>query len=156
MDIAHALSNIVRYTGHGEFYSVAEHSVYVMELYETLHPRATMQELQSALLHDATEAYCGDVSKPLKTLLPAYDEIESLAEAAIAKRFGVQCSTPQIKECDLIMLATELPQIINYRPAWSDRTGLPPPANICIPCLSPRDAKALFLRAAERVGLHAV
>lgn len=156
-DIAHSLSNLCRYTGQGKFYSVAEHSVHVMNLYALRHHQAPLQELRSALLHDATEAYCGDVSKPLKTLLPAYDTIEERAAQAIAKRFAVDCSTARIKECDLIMLATELPVIINYTVATDGAFAwLPPPCTIEPACLAPEYAKALFLRTAESVGLHAV
>lgn len=66
-DIAHSLSNICRYGGHcKQFYSVAEHSIACCD-------RMGNGEDASvrlwALLHDAAEAYIGDICKPLKTLL---------------------------------------------------------------------------------------
>lgn len=63
-DVAHALSNLCRYTGHCRgFYSVAEHSVIMA--HETLERHGADAALD-ALLHDAGEAYCGDWSRPLK------------------------------------------------------------------------------------------
>lgn len=82
-EIAHALSNLCRYTGHStKFYSVAEHSVLVSRI---LPDRLAL----AGLLHDASEAYCGDVSKPLKELLPAYKEIEQGVAKAIFHHFGL-------------------------------------------------------------------
>lgn len=66
--IAHALSQINRFTGHlREPYSVAEHSVRVARAVADLDgpPRAVL----AALLHDAHEAYLGDISGPLKSLM---------------------------------------------------------------------------------------
>jgi len=59
-DIAHALSQQCRFTGHTKtFYSVAQHSVLASTLV------AAPDELW-ALLHDASEAYMGDMNRPLK------------------------------------------------------------------------------------------
>lgn len=82
--IASALSNICRYTGHvTRFYSVAEHSVLVSKIV----PAKLALE---GLLHDASEAFVGDVSSPLKKLIPAYQEIENNIQADIARRFDLQ------------------------------------------------------------------
>lgn len=101
-DIAHALSHLCRFTGHTrQLYSVAEHSVRVSRLV----PPAYRLE---ALLHDAAEAYIGDVSSPLKALLPAYRGIEHNIDQAIRARFGLPLAqTHCVKHADLVMLATE-------------------------------------------------
>lgn len=95
-EIATALSNLCRYTGHvNRFYSVAEHSVLVS--------RIVPNNLRlAALLHDASEAYLGDVSSPLKKLLPEYKAIERNVQAAIAKRFGLgdDLERPEVHEAD--------------------------------------------------------
>jgi uncharacterized protein len=104
-DIAHALSHLCRFTGHTrEFYSVAQHSVHVSHL---CHPANAL----AGLLHDAAEAYVGDVSSPLKSLLPEYRIIENRIQAAINCKFGAgpftSAERDDVKHCDLVMLATE-------------------------------------------------
>ena len=94
-EIATALSNLCRYTGHvNRFYSVAEHSVLVS--------RIVPDNLAlTGLLHDSSEAFLGDVSSPLKKLLPEYKKIEENVEKAIANHFGIKFPyPPEIKEAD--------------------------------------------------------
>lgn len=101
-EIATALSNICRYTGHVEkFYSVAEHSVLVSHL---VPPRLAL----CGLLHDASEAFCGDVSSPLKKLLPEYKAIEERVQEAIAKHFNLPFPfPPEVHEADKRMYWNE-------------------------------------------------
>ena len=87
--IATALSNLCRYTGHvTRFYSVAEHSVLVSLA-------CPPQYALEGLLHDASEAFVGDVSSPLKKLIPAYKEIEENIQADICRRFGLTYPFPE-------------------------------------------------------------
>lgn len=74
-DIAHALSLLCRANGHFRtFYSVAQHSVNCMEEAKA---RGHSRKVQLAcLLHDASEAYLSDVTRPVKQELPRYLEIE--------------------------------------------------------------------------------
>lgn len=82
-EIAYALSNLCRFTGHSRtFYSVAEHSVYVSRL-------VPKEFALAALLHDASEAFTGDITKPLKELLPNFKKIETHIEEAIFSHFNV-------------------------------------------------------------------
>lgn len=102
-DIANALSLICRFGGHtSRFYSVAQHSLLVA----ALAPDSLKKE---ALLHDAAEAYLGDVIKPLKLLIgEAYTTIEDIFENVIFQKFGVdQNKLNAIKEFDLQALEFE-------------------------------------------------
>lgn len=82
-DIAHGLSRISRFNGatKGRGYTVAQHSV----LASTLVPPPYRLAI---LMHDAPEAYAGDVISPLKRLLgAAYEKIETAIMTAIAIRY---------------------------------------------------------------------
>ncbi|MGQ4893501.1 MAG: hypothetical protein ACP6IQ_02625 [Candidatus Njordarchaeia archaeon] len=68
IDIAHALSMQCRFNGHiSKFYSVAEHCVKATELLEKI--GYNNQTKLHMLLHDAAEAYIGDIPKPYKDML---------------------------------------------------------------------------------------
>ena len=92
-DISHSLALTNRFNGHTlRPLSVAEHSIGVASMV----PKEICLE---ALMHDAAEAYVGDMAAPLKHLCPGYVEIESIAHEAIANRFGLD---RKIMECDAI------------------------------------------------------
>lgn len=107
--IAHALARINRYTGHfvTDCYSVAEHSVLVSYAVD-------QRYAFEGLLHDANEAFTGDVSSPLKRLLPEYKRIEEGIQAEISKRFGLKYPFPkEVHEAD-------------KRLYWSERATVAP------------------------------
>lgn len=80
-DIAHSLANQCRYNGHTRiFYSVAEHCVLMSYC-------VPEQDALWALLHDAPEAYVGDLIRPLKRNLPLYVEIEDRIMDVICEKF---------------------------------------------------------------------
>lgn len=115
-DIAHGLSNVCRFGGHvAEFYSVAQHSVLVAE---TVAQLAGSREMQlHGLLHDASEAYIGDVIWPLKQAIEmgGYRWLEHLFEVAIAHAFGFPAVMhPIVKRADLIVLATEKRDLMGH------------------------------------------
>jgi hypothetical protein len=97
-DIAKGLSLTCRFGGQiPRFYSVAQHSILVQALCP---PQLKLE----GLLHDASEAYLGDVIKPLKTLLGAhYKVIEFNFETLIFQKFGLDISRlREIKKYDLM------------------------------------------------------
>ena len=83
-DIAHSLANLCRYTGHTHnFYSVAQHSVLVSKV-------VPQKRALAGLLHDATEAYIGDVAAPFKSLLPKYRAYEKKIMEVIADKYSFE------------------------------------------------------------------
>jgi len=140
-DIAGALSNLCRFTGHvQDFYSVAQHSVYVSRL---VPPEMALE----ALLHDAAEAYCGDVSSPLKALLHEYQGIEYLIDMTIRFKFGLpETMSAQVKRADLIMLATERRDFdMDDGTPWPVVEGIEPVDFMIYP-LTPRQARVQFIQ----------
>jgi uncharacterized protein len=107
VDIAHALSNNCRWTGHCKtFFSVAEHSVFASYLVAKPFKLA-------ALMHDASEAYLTDVAAPIKPNLTSYYELEANIMAALSVRFGFQFPlAPEIKVADTILLSEEAYQLL--------------------------------------------
>jgi hypothetical protein len=139
-DIARHLSLICRYNGAlNDFYSVAQHSVLVS--------RILPDHLKLwGLLHDAAEAYCQDIIRPIKRGLVGYKEIEELNERCIAEKFDLPYPIPQeVKEADDKILVTE----------WRDLRGQPEPVLQIEPCdfiicpWSGKLAETIFLSAFE-------
>lgn len=117
-DIAHALSNQCRFTGHvNEFYSVAQHSVYVSEWCDP-------EDALWGLLHDATEAYLVDLASPMKRQprFEAFRAAERRLERAIAKRFGLDPKLPKsVKEADKKLLVWEVRHLMApVHPDWNE------------------------------------
>lgn len=139
-DIAHSLSNICRFGGHTrEFYSVAQHSCLV----STLVPQEFALE---ALLHDASEAYVGDMVLPLKRMLPSYRTVEGMVWRAIAQAYGLPPETSAcVKEADLILLATERRDLMHEQSVhWPVLDGVTPMPESIRP-REPAHARAEFL-----------
>lgn len=141
-DIVTALSRLPRFLGHTPlFYSVAEHSYWVAQ-----HVPAECK--LEALLHDASEAYLGDMPKPLKAMMPEYSALEDEVSQAIADRFGAVYPWPAaVKEADLRMLETEHRDLMFNSPPWNLNFGEPYPEQV--KCWSTKRAAFYFLRELE-------
>tara|TARA_Y100000114_G_C11761900_1_gene330251 strand:+ start:768 stop:1316 length:549 start_codon:yes stop_codon:yes gene_type:complete len=141
-DIAHALSLQCRFNGHcTDFYSVAEHSVEVMRVVESL--GAENNIIMTALLHDAAEAYIGDVVSPLKKVLKDYQEIERRVESTIAKRFSLVYPMPEVVGfADKNVLEREFRTLDPFSENGASYKGL-----------EPKDAEELFLKEYRRLSL---
>ena len=106
-DIAHALSMICRFNGHcAQFYSVAEHSVYVSRF-------VSLELAMWGLMHDAAEAYISDLARPVKPMVQGFDCLELEIMKSIKGVFNLEGDVPQkVKDADLRMLATERKQLM--------------------------------------------
>jgi len=123
-DIAHHLACFNRFCG--AVYkpiNIASHSILVHEIveFETNDVQVRLQ----ALLHDATEAYLGDVTKWLKQSpqMQGYRDAEDKAHGVIMDRFCLPHELfPIVKEADRIAVTFEAQQ--GFRdPNW--HTGMP-------------------------------
>lgn len=140
VDIAHALSLICRYGGHtSRFYSVAEHCVLMS--HAVPHHHALW-----ALLHDATEAYVGDMVRPLKHHMPEYREIEDQLMEVIARRFGLDpVMPPAVKEADNRILLDERAALLKTPPVAWQQDGLEP-LGVDVRGVAPSIAEAAYMR----------
>lgn len=158
--VAHHLATRARWAGATQsridpsliFYSVAEHSVYVSLYLEQIMNRPDLA--LAGLLHDAAEAYNGDLIRPLK-YSPAFREpfkaVEELNEAAVEEHFNikVQMSDPAVKVADDAVCNAEWLQIVpmdeetaSLGPVAHDDSETYPGSIIMLP---PYQAKLFFL-----------
>lgn len=148
VDIAHALAMTCRYGGHcKQFYSVAQHSVLVA----SMAPRSGFKPLR-ALLHDAAEAYVGDLVRPIKKHpeMTAFEWVEETVERAIATRFGLPFPIvdDEIKRLDNRILIDEREQVmVPTNDDWA--IGEHEPLGVVIDRWNPEMARAKFLSAFE-------
>lgn len=127
-----------RFGGHCiTFYSVAQHSVHVSKL---VPPHLAFQ----ALMHDAAEAYIGDMVRPLKKNMPEFQAAEDRLWETIALKFGLPRELdPLVKTADNVALMTERRDIVIHT---SHKWGVTeaPHAGLVIP-LPPGEARLVFL-----------
>lgn len=149
-DIAHALAHTVRFGGHvNHYYSVAEHCLIVRQLViEQGRPDLGL----AALLHDAHEAYLGDLPSPLKALIgPNYRNLVALADYVIASACGFDPAdfhAPAVVEADALALRHEaacLKQSEGTGPHWGQ--SFPSHRNHLIIGYDPRPAAKEFIAA---------
>ncbi|MFX4299940.1 hypothetical protein [Pseudosulfitobacter pseudonitzschiae] len=159
-DIAAGSARTCRYAGQLrddiDFFSVAEHAIemtfwaiengYVVYLEDAL----------AILLHDASEAYYGDMPTPLKQLLPDFRVLEDMAQDVIISAFGLNkdntlITKKTIKEIDNRIRVDERPRLIaepamsaGHNITWDDGTPMQP-LDVTLQCLAPGQARVAFL-----------
>lgn len=113
-DIILGLSNKPHFSGMSKrFFSIAEHSILVKKLLEKYllekeikHPDL-IGVFRYALLHDAAEAYIGDMITPIKLCFPKFKSLESIWEKVIFEKFGVTDYKHVVKQFDVEALNIE-------------------------------------------------
>lgn len=158
-DIAHHLGMKCRYAGATRnFYSVAEHSVYVALMLSLM--GMSDQVVLAGLLHDASEAYNGDLIRPLKydpVFAQPFKTVEALNDAVIATAFNLPQPLPRsVKFADEAVTEAELRQVINgvskaRLVEGGDEPARVPPAPFDIACWSPTQAREMFLALHDRI-----
>jgi hypothetical protein len=114
-DIAHSLAQMARANGHFKhFYSVAQHSV---NCFKEARARGYSERVQlGCLLHDASEAYLADITRPVKKYLSDYLIFEEKLQRVIYERFNIGDVTKEelekIKEVDDAMLFYEFRELM--------------------------------------------
>ncbi len=155
-DIAHGLARVARWNGQtsgDHAFSVAEHSVWVEDIFTTLNPKSSRQDQLSALLHDAAEFVIGDMISPFKAALGLnYSDFETRIETAVNIRFGLKPKTPaplkrKIKKADIYCAYFEATQIAGFTPQEADQYFTKPPAGLSV-TIDPKsvvEAQKIFL-----------
>lgn len=161
-DIAHGLARVARWNGqtHGDHaFSVAEHSIVVLDILDVLYPELEQKWRLAALLHDAPEYVIGDMISPFKAALGVdYRAFEDRLEAAIHLRFGLPPKLPQetkrkIKRADVICAYFEATQIAGFSHDESVKFFGRPPSGLDV-AIDPKPVKQAqqeFLQRFETV-----
>lgn len=152
-DVSHALSLLCRANGHAShFFSVAQHSI---NCANEAKERNLSRRLQlMCLIHDVSEAYIADITRPLKEHLPNYIPIEAKLQNIIYEKFGVYNITQQehdiIDDIDNAMLHYEFVEMM--REHLNDKD----PIIFSVPDFSERNPKEVESEFSEMLKeLHA-
>ncbi len=119
-DIAHSLSLTCRYSGHCcDFYSVAQHSILVWHM--ARRRAASGNTLLAALLHDAAEAYTGDIARPIKRYYKMLTETDKMVEGVVLRALGVKSGADWelIKHLDNVAIRVEAKNLMVNTEDWA-------------------------------------
>ena len=119
VDIAYGLAHTLRFGGQTEMpWTVAGHSLFALALAQ--HYGFDEATQRNALMHDAAEAFLGDMMSPVKRALreleptptgmrSSFDTLEAIWCEAIDQRFGTSIATTHelVKRCDEIAFQVE-------------------------------------------------
>lgn len=159
-DVAHNLARVCRFGGAvDDYYSVASHCVYISRRLEEAGYAPYIQA--AGLLHDATEAYLGDLVSGLKRLFPEYKALENRFEARIQEHFDVYWSEGRVaqivKDADLRARLSEARDLFHEYPyprelLLGGEGGRLPYAAVCVP-QTPDEAEFAWAARARELGL---
>ena len=134
-DIAHGLARVARWNGQtiGDYpFSVAQHSVLVLELFRAANPDAEPVAQMQCLLHDAPEYVVGDIISPFKAVIGgSYKDVEKGLLAAIFLRFSLPATMPAavnklVKKADQEAAFFEATNLAGFEPPEARRLfGVP-------------------------------
>lgn len=157
-DIAHGLARVARWNGQtqGEHaYSVAQHSILVLDIAIAMEPSLTTEMQLVALLHDAPEYVIGDMISPFKSVMGGnYREVEDRLTNAIHMRFSLPVDVPKaklrlIKQADKASAFIEATQLAGFDEAEAEQIfGAPklhPLTDFGVTPLSTADAQRAFV-----------
>ena len=163
-DIAHGLARVARWNGQtsgSHAFSVAQHSLAVLAIFDHLWPTATPAQRMTVLLHDAPEYVIGDMISPFKAIVGGdYKEVEARLQTAIHLRFSLPATTPaqlkdRIKRADMIAAFYEAIMLAGFEEDEAVRffgrpRGITPDVANFVPALS-NDAQAQFIDAFNEI-----
>ncbi len=157
-DIAQGLSRVARWNGQtsGEYaFSVAQHSLLVLDIFALLEPQNCSGDKLVCLLHDAPEYVVGDMISPFKAVVGGdYKSVENRLQEAIHLRFSLPVKVPvklktSIKKADMIAAYFEATELAGFskdeamkyfgKPADITAEKLP------LASMSAKDAQSVFL-----------
>ena len=151
LDIANGLSLTCRFSGQiKQFYSVAEHSILLVEYAKHFFPDMHKKVLLAILLHDATEAYLGDLTTQVKSNFPDYKVMEAMWQNTIFDLYGClyewETNHSFISELDTRILLNEKRALYEHPDMdWGLMHELEPLVGVSVRGYSPQVAKAKWL-----------
>ncbi len=154
-DIMDGLAKICRYNGQiNRFYSVAEHSVLVSRYAEII---GDQEAALPGLMHDAHEAYTGDIPSPHKVMEPAFARFEKGYEVVVREALGLPDPDDDVWRrvgiYDKNILHRELAVLRDQMPTWFDHTiERAVPAQVQPVGLEWVEARAMFRQAYARLA----
>jgi len=137
-DIAHAGAQINRYNGHARRpMSINEHQLLCADIAE--HLNLSPLVALACLVHDAHEAYTGDVTSPVKWALGhAWEEFEHPIANHLRRWLGLHSTfaahRATIRHIDLMALATERRDLLNYTPGRNKPWPILDTPGSVVPC----------------------
>jgi 5'-deoxynucleotidase YfbR-like HD superfamily hydrolase len=162
-DIAHGLSRVARWNGQtsgSHAFSVAQHSILVVQIMQLINSNLTNRELLAGLLHDAPEYVIGDLISPFKRAVGAdYKSLENSLMAAIHLRFSLPARMSvklahQLKKADIYAAHLEATSLagFSHEGAFAAFGQLPDVSLPGLVTLPSNEAKAEFLSKFEQLS----